>query len=140
MNNIFDNVKTIAIVGLSDKPSRPSYEVGKYLLSKGFTIVPVNPNINTWEGIKAYPSLSSIPENIFIDVVDIFRKSEEVMETVEEAVLRGDAHTIWMQEGVKDEEAREYAENHGLSVVMDFCLMIAHKSSLKQESSEVEIK
>lgn len=138
MNNIFDNVKIIAIVGLSDKPSRPSYEVGKYLMSEGFTIVPVNPNIDTWEGIKAYSSLSSVPENIFIDVVDIFRRSEEVMGIVEEAVMRGDAHTIWMQEGVKDEDAREFAENHGLNVVMDFCLMKTHKSLTKDAQTGVQ--
>lgn len=138
MNNIFDNVKIIAIVGLSDKPSRPSYEVGKYLLSEGFTIVPVNPNIDIWEGIKAYPSLSSVPDNIPIDVVDIFRKSEEVMGIVEEAVMRGDAHTIWMQEGVKDEDAREFAENHGLNVVMDFCLMKTHKSLTKDAQTGVQ--
>jgi predicted CoA-binding protein len=129
MNSIFENVKTVAIVGLSDKPDRPSYEVGKYLQSKGYSIIPVNPNIKSWEGVTSYPSISSVPDNIFIDVVDIFRKSEEVMGVVEEAVLRGDAHTVWMQEGVKDEEAREYAESHGLTVVMDFCLMKAHKKS-----------
>ena len=138
MNNIFDNVKIIAIVGLSDKPSKPSYEVGKYLLSEGFTIVPVNPNIDTWEGIKAYPSLSSVPENMLIDVVDIFRKSEEVMGIVEEAVMRGDAHTIWMQEGVKDEDVKEYAESHGLTVVMDFCLMKTHKSLTKDAQTGVQ--
>ncbi len=128
MDSIFENIKTIAIVGLSDKTDRPSYIVGKYLLDEGFTIIPVNPKLSEWGGMKCYPSLSAIPSNIFIDVVDIFRKSEEVMSIVEDALDRGDAHTIWMQEGVKDDEARDYAESHGLTVVMDFCLMVAHKS------------
>ncbi|MFO0703706.1 MAG: CoA-binding protein [Patescibacteria group bacterium] len=136
MNSIFDNIKTIAIVGLSDKPDRPSYEVGKYLQSQGFEIIPINPNISEWEGLTSYKDLSSVPSNIMIDVVDIFRRSDEVMGIVEEAVLRSDAHTIWMQEGVSEEEAKEYAENNGLTVVMDFCLMKAHKREAPKDTEE----
>ncbi|MBI4080634.1 MAG: CoA-binding protein [Candidatus Levybacteria bacterium] len=122
-----DGVKTIAIVGLSDKPERYSYKVASYLQSQGFRIIPVNPNITHVLGEKAYPDLLSIPKDTKVDLVDIFRRSEEVLAHVREAVERGDVKTIWMQEGVVNEEAKIYAETKGLEVVMNFCLMIFHK-------------
>ncbi len=125
--NLLTNVKTIAIVGLSDKPDRPSFEVASYLKSQGFRIVPVNPNVSEVLGEKSYPDLLSIPKDIQIDIVDIFRRSEEVMSHVKEAVERGDVKTIWMQEGVVNEEAAELAREHGLEVIMNFCLMKTHK-------------
>ncbi|CAN5186835.1 CoA-binding protein [soil metagenome] len=125
--NILTGVKTIAIVGLSDKPERESYQVAEYLLEQGFTIIPVNPNISSVLGQKTYPDISSIPETIAIDVVDIFRRSEEVLPHVKEAVKRTDIKTIWMQEEVINEEAKTLAKSHGLTVVMNFCLMKTHK-------------
>jgi len=125
----FSSIKTIAIVGLSDKPDRPSYKVGKYLQSKGFIIIPINPAFTMWGGLPSYPSISVVPKDIQIDVVDIFRKSEFVYPIIVEAVERKDVKTIWMQEGVKSCEGKKYAEEHGLSVVMDFCMMIAHQSN-----------
>ena len=120
----FKKIKTIAIVGLSDKPDRPSYKVGKYLLEKGFKIFPINPNIKEVFGLKSYPNLISI--NQLIDVVDIFRKSEFVEAIVDEAIKIG-AKIIWMQEGVINENAATKARSAGLTVVMNMCMMKAHK-------------
>lgn len=128
MQNLFDNIKTIAIVGLSDDTKRPSYEVASYLQEKGFTIIPVNPNIETVLGAKAYPDLLSIPEEIKIDVVDIFRKSELVLPHVKEALKRGDIKTIWLQDGVENKEAEDLARSNGLNVVSNFCIMKTHKT------------
>jgi len=123
-NKFYKNIKTIAIVGLSDKPDRPSFEVGKYLMEKGFKIFPVNPNINIYLGIKTYKNLSDIKEKI--DVVDIFRKSEFVEQIVDEAISIG-AKSIWMQEGVSNEKAALKARTAGLTVVMNMCMMKEHK-------------
>jgi predicted CoA-binding protein len=126
-NQFFSTIKTIAIVGLSDKPDKPSYVVGEYLKSKGFIIIPINPSYSTWNGLPAFPSLADVPQSIYIDVVDIFRKSEFVYPIIVEAVKRKDVKIIWMQEGVQSIEGKQYAEDHGLSVVMNFCMMVAHK-------------
>lgn len=122
--NFFKSIKSIAIVGLSDNPERPSYEVGKYLISKGFKIFPVNPNIDNFLGIKSYKTLSDIREKI--DVVDIFRKSEFVEEIVDEAIKIG-AKIIWMQEGVINENVAVKARAAGLTVIMNMCMMKQHK-------------
>lgn len=127
--NFFKDIYTIAIVGMSDKSDRPSFEVGKYLQRQGFRIIPVNPNIMEVLGEKAYPDLHAIPQDIKIDVVDIFRRSEELLPHVKEAVERGDVKTIWMQEGIQNREAEDYARSHGLEVISNFCLMKAHKKS-----------
>ena len=123
--NFFKKIKKIAIVGLSDKSDRPSYEVGKYLQDQGFKIFPVNPNIDNFLGIKSYKTLSDIKEKI--DVVDIFRKSEFVEPIVDEAIKIG-AKAIWMQEGVADEKAAAKARAAGLFVVMNVCMMKTHKA------------
>jgi len=120
----FKEIKSIAIVGLSDNPERPSYEVGKYLISKGFKIFPINPNIDNFLGIKSYKTLSDIKDKI--DVVDIFRKSEFVGPIVDEAIKIG-AKSIWMQEGVIDEVSANKARSAGLTVVMNMCIMKQHK-------------
>lgn len=127
--NILSGVKTIAVVGLSNKPGRPSYEVASYLQSQGFKIIPINPNETEVLGEKAYPDLMSVPLELHIDIVDIFRRSEDVMPHVKEAVARNDVKTIWMQEGVINEEAKKYAEQFGLNVIMNFCLMKTHKGT-----------
>jgi len=124
-SNLFDNTKTIAVVGLSDNKERYSYQVAEYLLNKGFKIIPVNPNIKTVFGLKSYPSLLDIKEPI--DVVDIFRRSEFVAPIVDEAIKIG-AKTIWMQEGVSDEVAAQAARSAGITVVMNMCMMKAHKT------------
>ena len=124
-SNLFDNTKTIAVVGLSDNKERYSYQGAEYLLNKGFKIIPVNPNIKTVFGLKSYPSLLDIKEPI--DVVDIFRRSEFVAPIVVAAIKIG-AKTIWMQEGVSDEVAAQTARSAGITVVMNMCMMKIHKT------------
>lgn len=122
----FKKIKTIAVVGLSDKPERYSYHVAKYLRKQGLKIIPVNPNINTVFGLKSFKSLKDIKEPV--DVVDIFRKSEFVEPIVDEAIKIG-AKTIWMQEGVINEKAAAKARAAGLTVIMNMCMMKEHKKS-----------
>ena len=129
LEEFFGNVRTIAIVGLSDDPTRPSNEVARYLKKEGFRIVPVNPLYKELLGEKSYPNLHAIPKEIKLDVVDVFRRSEDVMPHVKEAVDRGDIHTVWLQEGVINDEAEEYARNRGLTVYSNFCLMKAHRKT-----------
>ena len=125
IKDIVNNSKIIAVVGLSDKPERPSYGVASYLQSQGYRIIPVNPMKAEILGEKSYPDLSSIPEPI--DVVDIFRKSEAVGPIVDEAI-KVKAKTVWMQQGVINVEAADKAQAAGLKVVMDRCLLIEHRN------------
>jgi len=119
--------KTIAVVGLSDKIDRPSFKVAKYFLDLGYKIIPVNPNIKNWLGIKAYADIKSIPKEIEIDIVDIFRKSEEVLEIVKEVIKANRKPIIWMQEEIINEEAKKLAEKNGMEVTMGLCLMKEHQ-------------
>lgn len=132
MSPFFQNIKTIAIVGLSTDEQKPSNEVGAYLKSEGFKIIPINPKYAEVLGETSYPNLLSVPKDIKIDVLDIFRKSEDVLPHVKEAIERGDVHTIWMQEGIVNSEAEKLAKDHKLDVIMNFCLMKAHRISSKQ--------
>lgn len=115
--------KTIAVVGLSNKRTRPSYSVSEYMQQQGYRIIPVNPLISEALGEKAYARLEDVPEHI--DIVDIFRRSEYVPEIVESAVRLG-AGAIWMQEGVIDEEAAQRARDAGLTAVVDRCILKEH--------------
>jgi predicted CoA-binding protein len=121
--------KTVAVVGISAKEDRPSYIVAAYLKSKGYRIIPVRPEGEEILGEKIYPSLMEIPKEIEIDVVDIFRKSEDVPPVVDEAIHRG-AKVIWMQEGIVNQEACAKAEKAGLKVVMDRCTKKEHQRLL----------
>jgi predicted CoA-binding protein len=121
---ILKESKVIAVVGLSDNPERPSYGVADYLMGHGYKIIPVNPGITEWKGLRSYPDLGSVPEKI--DVVDIFRRSEFVMGIVKDAIAIR-AKAVWMQEGVIDEKAAKLAEKSGLLVVMDRCMMKEHR-------------
>ncbi len=123
VRRILQEFKTIAVVGLSPKTDRPSYRVASYLKSKGYRIIPVNPNVPEILGEKCYPNLSSIPEKV--EVVDIFRRSEDVPPVVDEAIRIG-AKAIWMQEGIVNEDAARRAEEAGLLVVMDRCMYKEH--------------
>ena len=131
IGSVLKNSKTIAVVGISDKPDRPSFGVASYLLDHGYTIVPVNPNLSEWRGIQAYGSLSGIPSDVRVDVVDIFRKREDVAPIVEEAIKIG-AKVVWMQLGIVNEEAAKKARGAGLEVVMDRCMKIEHMKWIKQ--------
>src|SRR5512136_1020664 len=116
--------RVVAIVGLSASPDRPSYKVASYLREQGYRIIPVNPTEKEILGGLCYPNLASIPESV--DVVDIFRRSEEVPPIVEEAIKIG-AKAVWMQEGVINEEAAARAKEAGLMVVMDKCMRKEHR-------------
>ena len=120
------NVKTIAVIGISPKEDRPSYIVASYLKSKGYRVIPVRPDGEEILGEKVYHSLSEIPKEISVDVLDIFRKSEEVPPIVEEAIQRG-IKVVWMQEGVIHKEAGEKAEKAGSKVIMDRCIKKEHQ-------------
>jgi len=111
--------RVVAVVGLSASPDRPSYKVASYLREQGYRIIPVNPTEKEILGGLCYPNLASIPESV--DVVDIFRRSEDVPPIVEEAIKIG-AKAVWMQEGVINEEAAARAKEAGLMVVMDKCM------------------
>jgi len=115
--------RTIAVVGLSPKPDRPSNQVARYLLAAGYTVIPVNPGQTEILGQVCYPSLGAVP--LSIDIVDIFRRAAEVAPIVEEAIAVK-AKAIWMQLGISQEEAAEKARAAGLLVVMDRCLKIEH--------------
>jgi predicted CoA-binding protein len=126
IKEILRNVKTIAVIGISPKEDRPSYIVASYLKSKGYRIIPVRPDGEEILGEKVYHNLSEIPKGIGVDVVDIFRRSEDVPPIVVEAIQRG-AKVVWMQEGVIHQEAAEKAEKMGLKVVMDRCMKKEHQ-------------
>ena len=122
---LLSRARTIAVVGLSDSPLRPSHGVAAYLQSQGYSIIPVNPQITEALGEKSYPSLLEIPEKI--DLVDVFRRSEYVDEIVEQAIqLKIPA--IWLQEDVINERAVEKARKAGMFVVMDRCILKEHRA------------
>lgn len=123
IERILDDCRTIAVVGLSSKSTRPSHGVAGYIQRAGYRIIPVNPNETEVLGERAYASLKDIPEEI--DLVDVFRRSEEAGAVVDEAIAIG-AKAIWLQEGVIDDEAAQRALNAGLLVVMDRCWLKEH--------------
>jgi predicted CoA-binding protein len=127
IRNILQNTTTIAVVGLSPKPSRPSNQVAQYLKNTGYTIIPVNPGQDNLLGLPCYPNLQAIPGPV--DMVDIFRRSEFVLPVVEEAITIK-AKVIWMQSGIINEEAAELAKEAGLTVIMDRCTMVDHMDLL----------
>ena len=119
---------TIAVVGLSANPLRPSHGVSAYMQSHGYRIIPVNPNIEECLGEKAYPSLVDIPEKI--DIVNVFRRPEYVEEVVDQAIsLKVPA--VWMQEEVVHEKAAERARKAGIFVIMDRCILKEHRSRFR---------
>ena len=129
IERIVREMRVVAVVGLSDKPWRPSYGVARALQSRGIKIVPVNPTLAgaTLLGERVYASLLEVPRDIRLDVVDIFRRSDLVPPIVDDAIARGDASAIWMQQGVVNESAAARARQAGLDVVMDACLAVEHR-------------
>lgn len=124
INDILKNSKTIAVVGMSPNTSRISHQIGVYLVKAGYDVIPVNPGIDEIAGLKAYSSLEDIPEHV--DIVNVFRRPEFVMDVAQSAVdIKADI--LWLQEGIINIGAKEFAENHGVNVVMDRCIMIDHK-------------
>ncbi len=124
---ILTTYKHIAIVGLSDKPDRASHAVARYLIHAGYTIYPVNPSISTVLGLECWPSLSDIPaeKRDLIEIVDIFRKPQDVSPVVDEAIAIG-AKAVWMQLGITNEAAAEKARKAGLDVVQNRCISVEH--------------
>lgn len=124
ITQIVKSAKTIAVVGLSSNPDKASYRVAMYLRDAGFTIIPVNPTLTEWQGIKAYASVSDIPGPI--DIVDIFRRPEDVLPVVTDAIAKK-AKVVWMQLGIVNNAAADAARAAGLKVVMDRCLLVEHQ-------------
>jgi predicted CoA-binding protein len=124
MKDILLSAKTIASVGLSSNPEKESYWIVKYLKDQGYGIIPVNPTADEILDEKAYPDLESVPEKI--DVVQVFRKPEDVPPVVESAIKVG-AKAVWMQEGIVHEAAAQKAREAGLQVVMDACMRATHR-------------
>jgi predicted CoA-binding protein len=122
--DILRQSKTIAVVGLSSDPARPSNHVAEYLQSVGYRIIPVNPNETEVLGAKAYARLEDIPERV--DIVEVFRRAEEVPPIANSAIAIG-AKILWLQQGITNESAAENARAAGLSVVQDACMLIEHK-------------
>ncbi len=120
---ILASSRVVAMVGISANPERPSNGVARYLMGNGYEVIPVNPNEKEILGETCYPDLGSVP--VPVDVVDIFRKSEDVLPIAEAAVRIG-AKALWMQEGVKNKEAAALARKAGLRVVMDKCMRKQH--------------
>jgi len=123
IRRILDECRTIAVVGLSSDPSRASNSVSGYMKRQGYRVIPVNPNETSVFGEKSYPDLSAVREKI--DLVDVFRRSDEAGKAVDEAIAVG-AKAVWLQEGVIDAAAAQRAEDAGLMVVMDRCWLKEH--------------
>jgi len=123
IKDLLTRSKTIAVVGLSDKPERDSYRVAQYMQEKGYRIIPVNPRVKKVLGEKAYPDLASVPGPV--DIVNVFRRSEEAPGVVKEALALRPA-AVWLQLGVISEEAAALARDRGVPLVMDRCLKIEH--------------
>jgi uncharacterized protein len=124
MKDILLSAKTIASVGLSSNQQKESYGIVSYLKDQGYRIIPVNPTADEILGEKAYPDLESVPEKI--DLVQVFRKPEDVPPVVDSAIKVG-AKVVWMQEGIVNEEAAQKARQAGLQVVMDACMRVTHR-------------
>jgi predicted CoA-binding protein len=129
VNSILNGHKTVAVVGLSREPSKASYRVARYLQSAGYRVIPVNPFADEILGEKAYNTLLDVPETV--EIVDIFRPSEDVPPIIEEAIQLkkklGTPNVIWMQLGIVNEKAAERAREAGFTVVMNRCIMVEHR-------------
>jgi predicted CoA-binding protein len=126
IGDILKNYKTIAVVGLSSNPRRPSFSVTQYMQSAGFRIIPVNPNETEVLGEKCYARLEDIPTSQRIEIVDIFRRSEYVPAVVDSAIAVG-AKVVWMQQGIANPVAAAKARDAGLIAIEDACILIEHR-------------
>jgi uncharacterized protein len=121
LRSILGDAETVAVVGLSSKPWRDSHSVAEFLQRRGYRIVPVNPKESEVLGERAYPSLLDVPDDVRIDVVDVFRRASETPPIARDAVKVG-ARVLWLQEGIVNDEARRIAEDAGLTVIMGVCI------------------
>jgi predicted CoA-binding protein len=124
ITRVVTGARSVAVVGVSPNPGRPSHRVAAYLADSGLRIHPVNPGIREWRGLRVYPSLGDVPEPV--DIVDVFRRPEVVLPVAEQAVAVG-AGALWLQLGVVNDEAARLAADGGLDVVMDRCLAVEHR-------------
>lgn len=123
--DVLDNAKVIAVVGLSNDPTRASNRIGRYLQQQGYQVVPVNPNLTEVLGEKCYPDLQSIP--VAIDLVDVFRRSEAVYDIVKAAQEKG-VPVVWTQVGVHcDEESQQLAQDNNMTLIENACIMVEHR-------------
>lgn len=130
IQEILHLIKTIAVVGLSASPGRPSYGVSAYMQQQGYRIIPVNPTVDHVLGEKSYPSLADIPETAKIDLVDVFRTPDAVPEIVDQ-VIRLKIPYLWLQETVIHNEAAQRAEAAGVRVIMDRCILKDHRKYMR---------
>lgn len=130
LHHLLEEARTIAVVGLSDRPMRTSHRIGRYLQDAGYRIVPVNPHVDAVHGEAAYPDLASIPEDVRVDLVNVFRHPRHtagvVRETIAFAEARGVRPGIWTQLGVSTQEAQRLAEAAGLPYVPNRCILVEH--------------
>ena len=124
LRRIYD-LKNIAVVGMSKNEGKPAHFVPKYLIERGYNVIPVNPTITEVLGRKSYPSIADMPEDV--DVVDVFRRSEDAPVVVMDAMKKKGIKVIWMQEGIYNEEAERKAKENGMDVVYNRCMMAEHK-------------
>ena len=122
---ILRDSKTIAVVGISEVETRASKYVSEYMQREGYTIYPVNPNLDTWNGLKVYNSVVDLPQTV--DIVDVFRRSSQVLSLAGDVVEAG-AKVMWLQQGIVNNEAAAFVSVAGVKVIMDSCIMVEHKS------------
>ena len=125
IRSILTEAKSIAVVGISDREDRASKYVSEYMQREGYTIYPVNPNLDEWNGIKVFDSVSEIP--VEVDIVDVFRRSSQILPLTGDVVNAG-AKVMWLQQGIVNEQAAEIVSEAGITVIMDSCIMVEHKS------------
>jgi uncharacterized protein len=121
LRSILGDAHVIAVVGLSSKPNRDSNSVARYLQGKGYRIVPINPNETEVLGERAYPTLHDVPDDVEVDVVDVFRRADDTPPVASDAVARK-AKVLWLQDGIVNDDARRIAEEAGMTVVMGVCI------------------
>ncbi|WP_337873863.1 CoA-binding protein [Exiguobacterium sp.] len=124
LKQLLSEAKTIAVVGVSDNPNKTANQIAEYLLRVGYTVIPVNPMLEEWNGRKAYPSVESIPGRI--DIVDVFRRSEFLAGVAEDAVRHGDVGLVFNQLGLSSPEAEQIASDAGLDYIENRCLYVEH--------------
>jgi hypothetical protein len=129
IKDIYKNHRTVAVYGMSKDPDKPSHRVPVFLTSKGYNVIPINPTVDTILNRRSYPNLDQVPGKI--DIVDVFRPSDKALDVVKEAVARrkkrGDVSVIWLQLGIRNDEARSLAEAAGIVFVHDRCMMREYK-------------
>jgi predicted CoA-binding protein len=128
--DIFAQSQTIAVVGLSSDPLRPSFGVSQYMQRQGYRIIPVNPKETQVLGETAYPSLEAIPAEIQIDIVNVFRRPEQTPAVATAAIAR-QAKVLWLQSGITNQEAAQIAQSAGLDFIEDQCIMVQHRRLLR---------